>query len=201
MGRFTFYSSGKEDSCSLSRCMCTSMHTYSRPSLLDSVSCGPPVSSVHGIYWNGLPFPTAGHLPDLGIKPASLGPVTLVGGTTVPSVQMYAVVNRGEQHGFELGRSTYTSQLVQAGHAVSQTKRLDALRVVSLGNLCPLSWSLQPWHVMWSDSIAGWAEMYVGRLLPFLQILAFPHTDKDISSFLRMKTSLKCFQQFQLGKS
>lgn len=68
---------------------------------------------------------------------------------------------------------------------VSHTRRLDALRVVSLGNLCPLSWSLQPWRVMWSDSIAGWAEMYVGRLLPFLQILAFPHTDKDILAFLK----------------
>ena len=27
--------------------------------------------------------------------------------------------------------------------------------------------------------------MYVGRLLPFLQILAFPHTDKDILAFLK----------------
>ena len=119
MDRFTFYSSDKEDSCSLSRCMCTSVHAYSRPSLLDSVSCSPPVSSVHGIYWSGLPFPSPGYLPDLGIKPASLVPVTLAGGffTTVPPVQMQAVVNRGEQHGFELGRSTYTSWLVQAGHS------------------------------------------------------------------------------------
>ena len=79
MDRFTFYSSDKEDSCSLSRCMCTSVHAYSRPSLLDSVSCSPPVSSVHGIYWSGLPFPSPGYLPDLGIKPASLTSPALAG--------------------------------------------------------------------------------------------------------------------------
>ena len=35
-------------------------------------------------YWNGLPFPSPGHLPDPGIKPASLA---LAGGffTTEPS--------------------------------------------------------------------------------------------------------------------
>ena len=26
-------------------------------------------------YWNGLPFPTAGNLPDPGIKPTSVSPV------------------------------------------------------------------------------------------------------------------------------
>ena len=34
-----------------------------------------PDASVHGIsrqeYWNGLPFPSPGDLPDLGIKPMS----------------------------------------------------------------------------------------------------------------------------------
>ena len=36
-----------------------------------------PPGSVHGIsqqeYWNGLPFPTPGNLPDSGIEPISLG--------------------------------------------------------------------------------------------------------------------------------
>ena len=37
-------------------------------------------------YWNGLPFPTPGDLPNPGIKPASLVSPALVGGffTTVP---------------------------------------------------------------------------------------------------------------------
>ena len=43
----------------------------------------PPVSSLHGIFqaecWRGLPFPTPGHLPDPGIKPASLGSPAWVG--------------------------------------------------------------------------------------------------------------------------
>jgi len=41
----------------------------------DSMGCGPPGSSVHGIswqeYWCGLPFPIAGDLPYLGIEPTS----------------------------------------------------------------------------------------------------------------------------------
>ena len=36
------------------------------------MDCSPPDSSVHGIfqveYWNELPFPTPGHLPEPGIK-------------------------------------------------------------------------------------------------------------------------------------
>ena len=98
------------DAC-VQACMLIHVH------LFQTVSCSPPVSSVHGIYWSGLPFPSPGYLPDLGIKPASLVPVTWADGffTTVPPVQMQAVVNRGEQHGFELGRSTYTSWLAQAG--------------------------------------------------------------------------------------
>ena len=37
-------------------------------------------------YWNGLPFPTPGDLPDLGIQPASLVSPPLAGGffTTTP---------------------------------------------------------------------------------------------------------------------
>jgi len=37
-------------------------------------------------YWNGLPFPTPGDLPDLGIEPASLASPALVDRffTTIP---------------------------------------------------------------------------------------------------------------------
>ena len=46
------------------------------PTLGDPVDCSPSGSSVLGIlqaqeYWNRLPFPTPGHLPVLGIEPAS----------------------------------------------------------------------------------------------------------------------------------
>ena len=47
-------------------------------------------SSVHGIFQasllEGLPFPTPGDLPNLGIKPASLASSALAGGfcTTAP---------------------------------------------------------------------------------------------------------------------
>ena len=44
--------------------------------LCDPVDCSLPGSSVHGIlrqeYWNRLPFPTLGDLPDPGIEPGSL---------------------------------------------------------------------------------------------------------------------------------
>ena len=40
--------------------------------LCNPMDCNPPGSSVHGIYWSGLPFPTPGDFPDLGIEPASL---------------------------------------------------------------------------------------------------------------------------------
>ena len=43
--------------------------------LCDPMDCSPPGSSVHGItrqeYWSGLPCPSAGALPDPGIKPTS----------------------------------------------------------------------------------------------------------------------------------
>ena len=46
--------------------------------------CSPPGSSVHGIsrqeYWNGLPFPSAGDLPNPGIKPVSSVSPVLAGG-------------------------------------------------------------------------------------------------------------------------
>ena len=41
----------------------------------DYMDCSPPGSSVHGILqagiWSGLPFPSLGDLPDLGIEPGS----------------------------------------------------------------------------------------------------------------------------------
>ena len=46
------------------------------PTLCDPIDCSPSGSSVHGMlqaqeYWSRLPFPTPGHLPVLGIEPAS----------------------------------------------------------------------------------------------------------------------------------
>ena len=45
------------------------------PTLFSLMDCGPPVSSVYGIsrqeYWSGLPFPSPGDLPNLGIEPGS----------------------------------------------------------------------------------------------------------------------------------
>ena len=43
------------------------------PTLRDSVDCSSPDSSAHGIlqeeYWNRLPFPSPGNLPNPGIEP------------------------------------------------------------------------------------------------------------------------------------
>ena len=43
--------------------------------LFDPIDCSSPGSSVHGFsrqeYWSGLPFPSPGDLPHLGIKPVS----------------------------------------------------------------------------------------------------------------------------------
>ena len=51
------------------------MCAQSCPTLCDPMDCSLPGSSVHGIlrqeYWNGLPFPSPGNLPDPGIKHAS----------------------------------------------------------------------------------------------------------------------------------
>ena len=46
------------------------------PTLCDPMDCSLPGSSIHGIltrqeYWNGMPFPSPGDLPDLGIEPRS----------------------------------------------------------------------------------------------------------------------------------
>ena len=47
------------------------------PALWDPMDCSLPKSSFHGIlqareYWNGLPFPSPGDLPDLGVEPGLL---------------------------------------------------------------------------------------------------------------------------------
>ena len=48
------------------------------------MDCSPPGSSVHGFprqeYWSGLPFPSPGYIPDLGIEPVSLMSPALAGG-------------------------------------------------------------------------------------------------------------------------
>ena len=46
---------------------------YVSNSSVTPMDCSPPGSSVHGIprqeYWDGLPFPSSGDLPNPGIKP------------------------------------------------------------------------------------------------------------------------------------
>ena len=53
---------------------CGHVQSLSCMTLCDSLDYSPP-GSVHGFsrqeYWSGLPFPSAGGLPDPGIKPAS----------------------------------------------------------------------------------------------------------------------------------
>ena len=44
------------------------------------MDCSPPGSSVHGILWSGLPFPSSGDLPDQGVKPVSPASPALAGG-------------------------------------------------------------------------------------------------------------------------
>ena len=51
------------------------MHAQLCPAGCHSEDCSPPGSPVHGIsqarIWSGLPFPSPGDLPHLGIKPMS----------------------------------------------------------------------------------------------------------------------------------
>ena len=51
------------------------VHAQSCPTLCDPTDCGPPGSSVRGIFqakaWSGLPFPSPGDLPDPKIEPRS----------------------------------------------------------------------------------------------------------------------------------
>ena len=55
--------------------MCVCLVTQLCPTLCDPMDYTPPGSSVHGIlqatYWNGLPFPSPGDLPNPGIEPIS----------------------------------------------------------------------------------------------------------------------------------
>ena len=55
---------------------CCRLVTKSCLTLCDFMDCSPPGSSVHGFsrqgYWDGLPFPSPGDLPDPGIKSTSL---------------------------------------------------------------------------------------------------------------------------------
>ena len=57
---------------------------WSCPTLYDPMDCSLPGSSVHGDspgkkYWNGLPFPPLGDLPNPGIRLASLTSPALTG--------------------------------------------------------------------------------------------------------------------------
>ena len=53
--------------------MCVCLVTQLCLTLCDPMDYTPPGSSVHGIlqarYWNGLPFPSPGELPNPGIEP------------------------------------------------------------------------------------------------------------------------------------
>ena len=53
------------------------------PTFCDLVDCSLPGSFLHGFsrqeYWSGLPFPSPGYLPDLGVEPGS------------PALQAYAL--------------------------------------------------------------------------------------------------------------
>ena len=55
--------------------------------LCDPMDCNPSGSSVHGLprqeHWNGLPFPSPGHLLNPGIKPGSLMSPALVLGSSL----------------------------------------------------------------------------------------------------------------------
>ena len=65
--------------------VCVSVCTLSHVQLfatLWTVACQAPLSMEfpRQEYWSGLPFPSSGDLPDPGIKPTSLGSLTLAGG-------------------------------------------------------------------------------------------------------------------------
>ena len=61
-------------------CVCVCVHAHV---LSHSVTQSRPTLSmglVRQEYWNGLPFPTLGHLPNLGIEPAFPESLALAGG-------------------------------------------------------------------------------------------------------------------------
>ena len=61
------------------------------------MDCSPPGSSVHGIsqkeYWSGLPFPSLGDLPNLGVKPVFLASPALAGRILTISTTWEALSN------------------------------------------------------------------------------------------------------------
>ena len=70
-----------------------SLQSY--PILCVPRDCSPPGSSVHGFskqeYWSGLPRPSPGDLPDLGIKPMSLTSPALARGFITTSATWEAI--------------------------------------------------------------------------------------------------------------
>ena len=56
--------------------LCADACAQSCPTLCDPMDCGPPGSSIHGIFQarilQGLPFPLLGDFLDIGIEPSSL---------------------------------------------------------------------------------------------------------------------------------
>ena len=82
--------------------VCVCAHTRAKsfqsyPTLCDPMGCSLPVSSVHGIlqqeYWNVLPWPPSGTLPNPGNKPASLMSPALAGGFFTTSITWEALLD------------------------------------------------------------------------------------------------------------
>ena len=75
-------------------CVCVHTHVLSRLSHIQlfatlwSVACQSPLSMGFSRqeYWNGLPWPPSGNLPNPGIKPASLTSPALAGGFLTTSI-------------------------------------------------------------------------------------------------------------------
>ena len=68
--------------------LCVCVYTQSCPTFCDPMDCQAPLSMKFSRqeYWNRLPFPTPGDLPDPGIEPVSPASPALAGGffTTLP---------------------------------------------------------------------------------------------------------------------
>ena len=56
------------------------------------VGCSPSMEFSRQEYWSGLPFPTPGGLPNIGIKPTSLESPALAGGFLIASTTWEAPV-------------------------------------------------------------------------------------------------------------
>ena len=69
------------------------------PTLCNPMDCSPPGSSVYGIprqeYWNGLPFPSPGALPDPEMEPAS---PALAGGFSITDRPGKPIVKLIQRH-------------------------------------------------------------------------------------------------------